>query len=52
MLKSKSAIEKLIKEKKREMKEAAGRLEFELASILRDEVALLKSGGKAKKEID
>jgi len=50
--KSKKQVEKLIKEKEREMKEAAGELDFELAAILRDEIALLKSRGKAKKEID
>jgi len=52
--KSKKQVEKLIKDKEREMKEAAGQLEFELASILRDEIILLKSGGKksVKKEIE
>ena len=34
------------------MREAASQLDFELAAILRDEIALIKSGGKAKKEID
>ena len=50
--KSKKQAEKLIKEKEREMREAASQLDFELAAILRDEIALIKSGGKAKKEID
>jgi len=40
--KSKSSIQKIIKEKEQEMKNAAGRLEFELAAILRDEVRELK----------
>ena len=40
--KSKSAIEELIKQKEKEMKGAAKDLEFELASILRDEVKALR----------
>jgi excinuclease ABC subunit B len=39
--KSKSGMEQLLKEKEREMKEAAKRLDFELAAILRDEVRVL-----------
>jgi excinuclease ABC subunit B len=39
--KSKGAILELIKIKEKEMKEAAGRLDFELAAILRDEIKLL-----------
>jgi excinuclease ABC subunit B len=39
--KSKTAIEKLIKEKEREMREAAQQLNFELAAILRDELKVL-----------
>ena len=50
--KSKKQVETLIKEKEREMREAASGLDFELAAILRDEIVLLKSGGKAKKEIE
>jgi excinuclease ABC subunit B len=38
---SKKGIEDLLKEKEREMKEAAKRLDFELAAILRDEIRLL-----------
>jgi excinuclease ABC subunit B len=32
----------IIKEKEKEMREAAGRLDFELAALLRDEIAVLK----------
>ncbi len=39
--KSKTTLEKLIKQKEREMKEAAERLDFELAVILRDEIRVL-----------
>ena len=39
--KSKSAIKELIKLKENEMKEAANRLDFELAAILRDEIKVL-----------
>ena len=42
LLKSKTALGELIKEKEAEMKEAARRLDFELAAILRDEVKELK----------
>jgi excinuclease ABC subunit B len=35
---SKVALEKIVKEKEKEMKEAANRLDFELAAILRDEI--------------
>jgi len=40
--KSKSAIEELTKQKEKEMREAAKDLEFELASILRDEIKALR----------
>ncbi len=44
--KSKTAREKLLKDKEREMKEASKRLDFELAAILRDEIkSLIKSTG-------
>ncbi|MEK7555068.1 MAG: excinuclease ABC subunit UvrB [Patescibacteria group bacterium] len=47
--KSKTALERLIKEKEREMREAAKNLDFELAAILRDEVReLLKEEKKRK----
>jgi excinuclease ABC subunit B len=36
--KSKTALRALIAEKERDMKEASGRLDFELAAILRDEI--------------
>ncbi len=39
--KSAKAIAELIKDKEREMKEAAKRLDFELAAILRDEIRVL-----------
>jgi excinuclease ABC subunit B len=39
--KSRKALEELIKEKEREMKKAAARLDFELAAILRDELKVL-----------
>ena len=39
--KSKTMLEKLVKQKEREMKEAAERLDFELAAILRDEIRIL-----------
>ncbi|HEY4498209.1 MAG TPA: helicase-related protein, partial [Candidatus Paceibacterota bacterium] len=44
--KSKRELEALVKEKEREMKEAASRLDFELAAILRDEVKALTSRRK------
>lgn len=45
--KSKGGLQKLIAEKEREMREAAKRLDFELAAILRDEVKeLSKKVGK------
>ncbi len=40
--KSKTALQKLIAEKEKEMREAAKRLDFELAAILRDEIKSLK----------
>ncbi len=42
-VKSQAGLEKLIKQKEREMKEAAKQLDFELAAILRDEIKILKS---------
>ncbi len=44
--KSKRELDALVKEKEREMKEAASRLDFELATILRDEVKTLTSSRK------
>ncbi len=44
--KSKRAIEALVKEKEREMKLAADNLDFELATILRDEIRQLKTKHK------
>jgi len=44
--KSKRELDALVKEKEREMKEAASRLDFELAAILRDEVKALTSRRK------
>ena len=46
--KSARALNALIAEKRAEMKTAAGRLEFELAALLRDEVRELekKTGNK------
>jgi excinuclease ABC subunit B len=41
--KSKDALEKLIQVKEKEMKEAAKRLDFELAILLRDEIKTLKN---------
>ena len=46
--KSKSALEKLITQKEREMKEAAHALDFELAAILRDEIKELGKSLKRK----
>jgi excinuclease ABC subunit B len=42
LLGSKTGIAKLIKEKERAMREAAGELNFELATLLREEIKLLK----------
>ncbi len=44
--KSKKSLEALIRQKEQEMREAAKELDFELATILRDEIKLLKSGKK------
>ncbi len=44
--KSKTTLEKLIKQKEREMKEAAEHLDFELAAILRDEIRILSKKAK------
>ncbi|MEK7479192.1 MAG: helicase-related protein, partial [Patescibacteria group bacterium] len=49
LLKSKTALEKLIAEKEKEMKEAARGLDFELAAILRDEIKELGKSLKSKK---
>jgi excinuclease ABC subunit B len=46
---SKKDLENLIKTKEKEMKNAAQMLQFELAAILRDEIQLLRSGKKPKK---
>ena len=46
--KSKTALQKLIADKTREMKEAAKQLDFELAAILRDEIGALTKKVKAK----
>ncbi|MEK9154348.1 MAG: UvrB/UvrC motif-containing protein, partial [Patescibacteria group bacterium] len=40
-------IKKLIKEKRRQMHDAADRLDFETAALLRDEVAQLEKGKKS-----
>ncbi|MFA6365192.1 MAG: excinuclease ABC subunit UvrB [Candidatus Paceibacterota bacterium] len=49
--KSKRGIEELLKEKEKEMREAAEELNFELATILRDEIRVLsKELEKVKKE--
>ena len=46
---SKTALQHLIADKEREMREAAKRLDFELAAILRDEIKeLYKKTGKQK----
>ncbi|OGG42459.1 excinuclease ABC subunit B [Candidatus Jorgensenbacteria bacterium RIFCSPLOWO2_01_FULL_45_25b] len=47
--KSKTALEKLMKEKEHEMREAAKRLDFELAALLRDEVRELSKSAKTKR---
>ncbi len=46
--KSKKSLETLLKEKQAEMKEAAEKLDFELAAILRDEVISLSKKLKSK----
>ena len=46
--KSKASLEKLIREKEREMREAARQLDFELAAILRDEIRMLLKAAKEK----
>ncbi len=48
--KSKKSLEALVKQKEQEMREAAKELDFELATILRDEIKLLKSGKKSEKK--
>ena len=50
--KSKKALEQTIKDKEREMRNAAKRLDFELATILRDEIrALSKNLSPAGRKI-
>lgn len=44
------STEAIIKEKEAEMKEAASRLDFELAAILRDEIMALKKQHKSRKK--
>lgn len=48
--KSRKAIEELIREKERDMREAAKNLNFELAAILKDELRALNAKSKAKVE--
>ncbi len=45
---SKTGLAKLIKEKERDMREAAGELNFELATLLREEIKLLKKKAEEK----
>ncbi|HCC22286.1 TPA: hypothetical protein DEP86_02695, partial [Candidatus Uhrbacteria bacterium] len=40
-------IEEIISDKERQMREAAKNLEFELATVLRDEIIVLKQGLKS-----
>jgi len=47
---TKQELEKFIKEKEKEMREAAGRLDFELATLLRDEIKELKKKQKQKQK--
>ena len=42
----KKALERLLKQKEREMKEASNNLDFELAAILRDEMRVLREQEK------
>ncbi len=48
--KTKKGIEDLIKEKENEMKDAAKRLDFELAAVLRDEIAVLNKDVKKEEK--
>ncbi|MFA6354270.1 MAG: excinuclease ABC subunit UvrB [Candidatus Paceibacterota bacterium] len=48
--KSKASLEKLIKQKEKEMREAASQLDFELAALLRDEIRALTKKVKEKVE--
>lgn len=48
--KSKAGLEKLIKQKEKEMREAASQLDFELAALLRDEIKALTKKVKEKVE--
>lgn len=42
-------VKKILKEKRREMHEAADRLDFETAALIRDEIRVLEEQSKAKK---
>ncbi|HTY40095.1 MAG TPA: UvrB/UvrC motif-containing protein, partial [Candidatus Paceibacterota bacterium] len=48
--KSKKAIKDVIKQKEKEMREAAMRLDFETAAILRDEIRAFIKEGKEKEK--
>ncbi len=48
-LKNKKALDEIIRDKQREMREAAKRLDFEFAAILRDEIQLLNKQLKNSK---
>ena len=48
--KNKKAVENLIKQKEKEMREAAKNLDFELATLLRDELRLLMKSVKGKED--
>ena len=48
---SKKGLEKLIKDKEKEMREAAKNLEFELAALLRDEIRALSKNLSDKRKI-
>ncbi|MEK7187237.1 MAG: excinuclease ABC subunit UvrB [Patescibacteria group bacterium] len=50
LAKNKKAIEILIKQKGKEMREAAKNLDFELATLLRDELRLLMKSAKEKEK--
>ncbi len=52
VVKSKAAIAEMIRDKEREMKEAAKDLDFELAAILRDEIKELKATKFPKEKAD
>ncbi|MEK7094060.1 MAG: excinuclease ABC subunit UvrB [Patescibacteria group bacterium] len=48
--KNKKALENLVKQKEKEMREAAKNLDFELATLLRDELRLLMKSVKEREE--